>query len=260
MNPRYVLFFHLVVNDMIQVSLSVLLFVVSYTIYKIRVSVCWSLILLAVITTENTPLNLACMAVECYIAVCHPLQHVRICTVKRTLVLIGLIWLTGVLSVVPDLFVSLASEPPDFFHSRVFCRRESAFPNPHIRRKRETTFILYLITVWFIIFYTYIKILFTAQTASKKSTKPRNTILLHGFQVLLCMANYAAPPLKQALHKWFPKSFSDSLFVCYITLQVLPRYISPIIYGVRDKCFRKHLKRYLLFGLLQLQNHRPPSM
>ncbi|XP_069568797.1 odorant receptor 131-2-like [Brachyistius frenatus] len=245
-NPRYILFFHLVVNDIIQVTLTVTLFVLSYTVYKIHVSVCCIFILIALFTTENTPLNLACMAVECYIAVCFPLRHAHICTVRRTLVLIALIWTTSVSSVLPDLFVSLATEPLDFFHSRVFCLRETAFRNPHVIRKRDVTYTVYLVLVWFVIFYTYFRILFTAKNASRDAKKARNTILLHGFQVLLCMATYADPLLKQLLQQLFPKNYADSLFVCYIIIQVLPRSISPIIYGIRDKTFRKHLKRYLL--------------
>ncbi|XP_036956039.1 odorant receptor 131-2-like [Acanthopagrus latus] len=245
MNPRYILFIHLVVNDMIQVTLTVMLFIISYTIYKINVSVCCVFILLALFTTENTPLNLACMAVECYIAICFPLRHVQICTVKRTLMLIGLIWVTSLLSVLPDLFITLAMQPLDFFHSRVFCLRETTFPNPHILKKRDITYIVYLVIVWMVIFYTYFRILFTAQTASKDAKKARNTIILHGFQVLLCMAIYVEPLLKQALYEWFPKNYSDSLFACYIIAQMLPRSISSIIYGIRDKTFRRYLKRNL---------------
>ncbi|XP_044040085.1 odorant receptor 131-2-like [Siniperca chuatsi] len=245
-NPRYILFIHLVVNDMIQVTLTIILFIISYTIYKINVSVCCVFILIALFATENTPLNLACMAVECYIAICIPLRHVQISTVKRTLMLIGLIWVTSMLSVLPDLFITLATQPLDFFHSRVFCLRETAFPNPHIIKKRNITYIVYLVLVWFVIFYTYFKILFTAKTASKDGKKARNTILLHGFQVLLCMATYAEPLLKQALQQWFPKNYPDSLFACYIIVQVLPRSISPIIYGIRDNTFRRYLKRHLL--------------
>ncbi|XP_053171616.1 odorant receptor 131-2-like [Scomber japonicus] len=246
LNPRYILFFHMVVNDMIQVTLTVILFIVSYTLYKINVSICAAFILIALFTTENTPLNLACMAVECYIAICLPLHHVQICTVKRTLMLIGLIWMTSMLSVLPDLFITLATEPLDFFDSRVFCLRETAFRNPHIIKKRDITYVVYLVIVWFVIFYTYFNILFTAKTASNNAKKARNTILLHGFQVLLCMATYADPLLKNALIQWFPKNFSDSLFACYIIIQILPRSISPIIYGIRDTTFRKYLKRNLL--------------
>ncbi|XP_069373352.1 odorant receptor 131-2-like [Paralichthys olivaceus] len=249
MNPRYILFIHLVISDMIQMTLTVTLFLISYTIYKLSISVCCIFVLIALFTTENTPLNLACMAVECYIAICIPLRHVQICTVKRTLMLIGLIWATSMLSVLPDLFITLATEPLDFFNSKVFCLRETVFPNPHILKKRDITYIIYLVIVWVIIFYTYFRIIFTAKAASKDAKKARNTILLHGFQVMLCMTTYVGPLLKQALLQWFPKNYTDSLFATYVIVQILPRSISPIIYGVRDKTFRGYLKRYLLCGL-----------
>ncbi|XP_034726103.1 odorant receptor 131-2-like [Etheostoma cragini] len=245
MNPRYILFIHLVVNDMIQVTLTVILFVISYTIYQINVSICCILILLALFATENTPLNLACMAVECYIAICFPLRYVQISTVNRTLMLIGLIWATTMFSAVSDLFITLATEPQDFFHSKVFCIRQNVFPNPIIIKKRDITYSVFLVLVWITIFYTYFRILSTAKTASKDAKKARNTILLHGFQVLLCMATYAAPPLLTVLQLWFPKNYTDFLFACYIIVQILPRSISPIIYGVRDNTFRKYLKKYL---------------
>ncbi|KAG8007260.1 hypothetical protein GBF38_008498, partial [Nibea albiflora] len=174
-----------------------------------------------------------------------PLRHVQICTIKRTLMLIALIWTTTTLSVISDLFITFATEPLDFFHTQVFCLRETAFPSPLIVEKRVITYSVFLVVVWFVIFYTYFRILFTAKTASKDAKKARNTILLHGFQLLLCMAIYAAPQLLDALQKWFPKNFTDSLFAYYIVVQVLPRSISPFIYGIRDNTFRKYLKRIL---------------
>ncbi|XP_049430887.1 odorant receptor 131-2-like [Epinephelus fuscoguttatus] len=257
MNPRYILFIHLVVNDMIQVILTVILFVISYTIYKINVSICCIFILIALFTTENTPLNLACMAVECYIAICLPLRHVQLCTVKRTLMLIGLIWATSTLSVISDLFITLATEPLDFFLSKVLCLRQTVFPNPLIIKKRDITYSVFLVLVWVTIFYTYFRILFTAQTAGKDATKARNTIILHGFQLLLCMVTYVAPLIKQALLQAFPKNYLDSLFTCYIIVQVLPRSISPIIYGIRDKTFRRYLKKYVLWKITPQKESAP---
>lgn len=245
MNPRYILFFHLVVNDMIQIITTVTLFVASYTLYKINVSMCSFYMVLAVVVTENTPLNLACMAVECYIAICLPLRHAQICTIRRTLLMIVLIWITSLSSALPDLLITLATQPLDYFSSKVFCLRETVFQNPVILMKRDYTYIAYLVTVWLVIFYTYFRILFTAKSASKDAKKARNTIVLHGFQLLLCMTQYAEPMLKTALFKWFPKNHSDSLFACYVIVQILPRSISPIIYGVRDKTFRGYLKKYL---------------
>ncbi|XP_058487098.1 odorant receptor 131-2-like [Solea solea] len=245
-NPRYILFIHLVVNDMIQVTLAIILFVISYTIYKLNVSLCCILVLLTLFTTENTPLNLACMAMECYIAICFPLRHAQICTVKRTWMVIGLMWATSMLSVLPDLFITMATEPLDFFHSRVFCLRQNVFPNPLIVKKRDVTYVVFLVMVWLVIFYTYLRILFTVKLARKDASKARNTILLHGFQLLLCVTAYVGPQLKNALLLWFPKNYTDSLFATYIIIQMLPRSISPIIYGVRDKTFRSYLKQHLM--------------
>ncbi|XP_029006435.2 odorant receptor 131-2-like [Betta splendens] len=247
MNPRYILFIHLVINDMIQLTLTVSLVVISYTINKISVSVCCILILLALMTTENSPLNLACMAVERYIAICHPLHHLQICTVRRTRILVGLMWVTTSVSALPDLFITLATQPLSFFHSQLLCLRQNVFPNLIIVQKRDITYTVYLVIIWFIIFYTYFRILFTARTASKDAKKARNTILLHGFQLLLCMAMYIFPQLLSALTQWFPKNFADSSFVCYVIVQVLPRSISPVIYGVRDNTFRKYLKKHMFF-------------
>ncbi|XP_013871426.1 olfactory receptor 2T11-like [Austrofundulus limnaeus] len=163
-NPRYILFVHLVVNDMIQVSLTVALFIISYILYKIPVFVCCMLMLFTIVTTENSPLNLACMAMECYVAICIPLRHPQICTIKRTRILIGFIWLTTTSFVFLDLFQTLAIEPLDFFRSNIFCVREAAFRNPSIIERRSITYITYLCLVWCVLFYTYFKIMFSARS------------------------------------------------------------------------------------------------
>ncbi|XP_077459180.1 odorant receptor 131-2-like isoform X2 [Stigmatopora argus] len=249
LSPRYILFFHLVVNDMIQLSASVALFILSYAVYRIGVGLCCAFILTALVTSENTPLNLACMAAECYVAVCLPLSHARLCTVRRTLLLVGAIWGASLVSTLPDLLFTLATEPARFFSGRIFCLRETAFPSPVLALKRDVTYAAYLVLVWSVLFFLYFRILFTARSANKetkKAKKARRTIVLHGVQVLLCMTMYAVPLVKGALLLAFPKNYSDSLFACYVVVQILPRAISPIIYGVRDKCFRKHLRNYIV--------------
>ncbi|XP_068171952.1 odorant receptor 131-2-like [Antennarius striatus] len=246
LNPRYILFIHLVLNDMIQVMLTVILYVISYTIHKIKFSICCFIILITLFATENTPLNVACMAIECYIAIRFPLRHSRICTIKKTLTLIGLIWMTSMSVVLPDLFVTLATQPLDFFHSHFSCNRHAVFPNPVFVKKRYIIHSVFLVIIWFTIFYTYFRILFTARAASKDSKKARNTIILHGFQVLLYMAKYVGPHLRDVIQQHFLVNIIDSMFAFYIIVHILPRSISPIIYGVRDETFRKYLKKYML--------------
>ncbi|XP_049446217.1 odorant receptor 131-2-like [Epinephelus fuscoguttatus] len=231
-NPRYILFIHLVINDMMQLVLTTLLHIISYALYTISVPFCLILLIITILTTLNTPLNLAGMAVECYIAICIPLRHGQICTVKNTNILIGLIWAVSAVSILPDLFILLATEPLHFFHSKVLCSRDFVFRSSYSLKKRDASHIVCLVLVWLILFYTYFRILFAAKEATEDIKKARNTILLHGFQLLLCMLTYVRPMLEQGLLYLLPKQFLAIHFTSYVIVQILPRFVSPIVYGL----------------------------
>ncbi|XP_008407399.1 olfactory receptor 52A5-like [Poecilia reticulata] len=248
LNPRYILFIHLVINDMIQLTTSISLFVFSYVFQTINASLCCFIVTYAVFTTLNTPLNLALMAVECYIAVCFPLRHAELCTIKRTYFLIGCIWSLSAASILPDIFLILATEPLRLFYATIFCERDILFRHPISIQKRDVSHIIFLSLVWLTLFLTYLRIFFAAQAASSaegKVKRARNTVLLHGFQ-LLCMLTYVAPMAKHVLSFLFPKYNVHILFVWYILGQILPRFLSPIVYGLRDNTFKQYLRKYLL--------------
>ncbi|XP_044040058.1 odorant receptor 131-2-like [Siniperca chuatsi] len=245
-NPRYILFIHLVINDMTQLVLTTLLHIISYTLHTISVPFCLILLIITILTTLNTPLNLAGMAVECYIAICFPLRHGQICTVKKTFILIGLIWVASTFSILPDVFILLAMEPLQFFYSKVLCARDYVFRSPYGLRKRDASHIVCLVLVWLTLLYTYFRILFSAKKATVDIKKARNTILLHGFQLLLCMLTYVSHLFEQGLLYLLPKQVLAIHFASYITVQILPRFISPIVYGLRDQTFRTYVRRHLL--------------
>lgn len=237
---------------MIQLTTTISLFVFSYVFYKINASFCLVIIILAVFTTLNTPLNLAVMAVECYIAVCLPLRHAELCTIKRTYILIGWIWAMSAASTLLDVFIVLATEPVQLFYSTIPCQKDVLFRHPIHWEKRDVSYSIYLVGVWLTLVYTYFKIFLAAKDAKDAKSaggdakKARNTILLHGFQLLLSMLTYVAHMLQKAIFYWFPKHYIQAIFVSYIVIQILPRFVSPVVYGLRDKTFRQHLKKYLL--------------
>lgn len=239
---------------MMQLLLSTLLHIISYAFYTINVSFCLIVLIIAIITTHNTPLNLAGMAVERYIAICIPLRHGQICTVKRTYFLIGVIWIVNAFSILPDLFILFATEPLQFFHSRLLCTRDYVFRSPYSLKKRDTSHIICLALVWFILFYTYFRILYAAKGATVDVKKARNTIVLHGFQLLLCMLGYVRPMFERGLLYLLPKQFLAIRFASYVIILILPRFVSPIVYGLRDQTFGRYVRSYLLCKM-SLSNH-----
>ncbi|XP_062333237.1 odorant receptor 131-2-like [Osmerus eperlanus] len=258
-DPRYILFIHMVINDGIQLAITTTLFLLSYILYTINVSFCCFFILLAVFTTRNTPVNLASMAIERYVAICIPLRHAEICTVHRTYILIGLIWFISVAPDITDLFVTLATESLSFFHASVFCLRHNVFKDPILAYKRQVFDILYFSFVFLTLVYTYLRVLFAARALSTERTsaeRARNTILLHGAQLLMCMLSYISPSVEIVLRFLFPRNVSEIRFANYIIVYILPRFLSPIIYGVRDQKFRKYLRRYFVSDWCSAQSQR----
>ncbi|XP_008407404.1 olfactory receptor 11H4-like [Poecilia reticulata] len=246
MNSRYILYVHLVVNDIIMLALMVLLIILSQTVFTINVSFCVIVLIFAISSNLNNPLTLAAMALECYLAICFPLRHPQICTVKKTYIVISLIWFLSSLTILPDLFAVVATRPAAYFNSRIFCLWANIFTDPQLEKKRDISNIIYLVTVWLVLFYAYFRILFTAQAASANAKKARNTVLLHGFQLLLCMLSYVHSIMIEGIIKFFPGDALIIRFVISLLIQVTPRLISPIVYGIRDKLFREYLKRYFL--------------
>ncbi|XP_028285616.1 odorant receptor 131-2-like [Parambassis ranga] len=244
MNPRYILFIHLVLNDLLLLTSSISIFIYSFTLNTLYVSICLVFLLPAILTSQNTPLILGFMAAECYISVCVPLRYENICTVKRTYIVMGIIWALSSLTILPDLFILLATEPLQFFYLRVVCLRDNVFRSSLSIKKRDATHILFLVVVWITLFYTYFSVLFAAKAAASNAKKARNTILIHGCQLLLCMTVYVQPLLIQFFTYLFPGA--PIFAVTFFIVQILPRFLSPIIYGLRDKTFKKFFLRTVM--------------
>ncbi|GAA6230619.1 olfactory receptor 52A1-like [Lates japonicus] len=247
-NPRYIMFICMVINDALQLTLVTALYVVSYIFRKIHASVCCLLIMTAVLTTRSTPLILAGMAVERYVAICFPLHYSQMCTVPRTLLLISVIFILTAAPPITDLLITIIKEPPSFFHTTIFCDHSLLFRDRSIYYKNCVFDGTYLSFVALTLLYTYCKIMLTARAASTglaSVKRARNTVLLHGVQLLLCMLAFVVPSLQAALISLFPRLSLEIRYIFFLLVYIIPRFLSPVIYGFRDEQFRKYWTRYL---------------
>ncbi|KAL1269462.1 hypothetical protein QQF64_031751 [Cirrhinus molitorella] len=249
--PRYILYMQLIINDMITLSVSVILFLFVYLLPNINVAICCIFIFIGGSVYKNTPLNLAGMAIERFVAVCYPLHHARICTIRNTKFLISIIWLVGAMPGVVDLLVVLILRPLSFFTSSRKCYNQNVFDFEYNIISHAVFNIGYMCLVWVLLFYTYFKVLFSAKAAASEpaqAQKARRTILLHGVQLLLCTLSLFTAVLDGALTSLFPYYKSIIYFCTFLLTSILPRLLSPLIYGMRDQKFKKYMKSSLTCG------------
>uniref|UniRef100_A0A671UGF6 Si:dkeyp-3f10.16 n=1 Tax=Sparus aurata TaxID=8175 RepID=A0A671UGF6_SPAAU len=234
-DPRYVLYIHLVINDMIMLTIAVALQIMAYTLPLKLAPCCILLSSKTFFFINSAPLNLAGMALERYIAVCKPLHHVQICTVQRTYGFITLIWAISLMPSVTDVIFLVATQPLSIFSRNVICYESNISTHLPLCRPQG----LLLCFVFLTVLITYLNVLWAARAASglnqASARNARNTILLHGVQLLICMSSFVFPFIDIMLVTTWPEKRSTILFTTYLISGILPRLLSPLIYGVRDK-------------------------
>ncbi|XP_069828980.1 odorant receptor 131-2-like [Dendropsophus ebraccatus] len=241
-NARYVLFAHMLINDTLLMTVVIFLFLVVIYLVYIPVPVCYFLMTFSVGAFRVTPYNLAIMSFERYFAICHPLRHAEVCTLQRSLLAIGVMWLLAVIPQFLDFILMCYSMPRNFFSTSLICEWPVFAMSQFQVILRSLTYILTFSLVALAILYTYVKCMMVARkigSGRSSAFKAEKTVLLHALQLGLCMTSLSSSFTEAYLRQYFYylPIFNFVLFMC------LPRFISPLIYGVRDEVFRKHMMK-----------------
>ncbi|XP_066501370.1 odorant receptor 131-2-like [Hoplias malabaricus] len=252
-SPRYILFAHMLYNDSIHLSLTTLMYALALAFIKLAKSVCSLIMYLSATTFSNAPLNLAVMSLERYVAICYPLRHAEIATQKRTYIAIVLIWFFGSVCILTDIIVA-AVEDPNFLYMQMFCSHEQILIKPWQVSLFNAFNVLYFVTVTMIIVFTYIRILITARSVSSKkdsAKKAHRTVLLHLIQLGLCLSSFVYGSIERALYTLTSNNivlFTNLRYMNFLIILILPRCLSPLIYGLRDDAVSPLFKYYFCFG------------
>lgn len=261
-SARYILFGHLLLAESLQLLLSVFLYLLAVSKVKMISYVCIVLTLLAAITVKMSPLSLAVMSLERFIAICYPLRHADITNTRATGVAIAFIWTVGSLDSFIQLFLFVSLENSSFTVPK-FCNTNSVFRLQIYSSIRKAFTTVYFVLVSIIIVYTYVAIMITANSAFshvRNAKKAHKTVLLHLVQLCLCLSSTLFNMMNtSSIWNISPAVAVHIQYSLFVGLIIFPKCLSPLIYGLRDETLGQVFIHYFTFGFKSTVNQFPKS-
>lgn len=245
---RYILFAHTLFVDLIFLTLTDIVVILSYTYVLMPVAFCIPFCMLMETLTTCTPLTITAMCVERYVAICMPLRHSAISTVSRTLTAIFIIWIIGSLKSSVDMFILVTTASKEYLSQFTFCHYEIMITENWHRLMRGALYIINFIIVLLVELFCYVMIMISARAASvdkKSAAKGLRTVLLHMFQLTLCTSEIICPYIEALIMELDIQIYLSVRFFNFIMFTVIAKGASPLVYGLRDKKFYNTLHYYI---------------
>ncbi|KAM9348492.1 odorant receptor 131-2-like [Symphorus nematophorus] len=258
---RYILLYNLLFADTVLLALSQLLYIMASCRIMLTYPVCGLVTMLSGVTNNISPLTLVVMSLERYVAVCYPLRHANIITIRNTGVAIIAVWAFSSLNVLIRviLLLDFPFEDLESLQMTDVCSDIVMLLGPLSDHYDKAYTCFVFVSAGVAVTCSYIGVMIAARSASTdkaSARKARNTLLLHLVQLGLTLsstmrANIVVSLLK-TLQRLVIARFRSVFYVCIF---ILPRCLSSLIYGLRDQTIRPVLMYHLCCRLkLSRQN------
>ena len=250
---RYILFAVTLMSDCLFLVVADVLLIMLYYRYTIQMWLCLIIYIISSLYTFVTLVTLTAMTLERYVAICLPLRHGELCSPRSALHSILIIHSLSSLPCIVILSIFFASASHgSYTHGRT-CSGEIFISHKWQGHLRSAISQFYFLIMFITIAFAYVKIMRVAKAASgedkKSSWRGLRTVVLHAFQLLLCLIQLWLPFIEAAVLKINLMLYSNVRYFNYITFILAPRCLSPLIYGLRDEMFFQAMKRLALCGL-----------
>ncbi|MBN3297294.1 O51G2 protein, partial [Amia calva] len=194
--------------------------------------------------------NLAVMAYDRYVSICHPLNYHKIMSTMRVYRLITLTWVFSVGHFFVTIALTVRMQLCRKIIEKIYCANYSVVKLACEDISAISTFVLIAMIYstcpqLLLIVYSYAEILKVCLKASKESqAKALNTCTSH----IMTLVNYSFGGFYELIQNRFdmssvPHAVQIMLSVHFI---IFPPLINPIIYGVRTKSIKRRIQRKFL--------------
>uniref|UniRef100_A0A3B4HCE6 Olfactory receptor 7G1-like n=1 Tax=Pundamilia nyererei TaxID=303518 RepID=A0A3B4HCE6_9CICH len=250
-SSRYILFFVTLLSDSFLLVTTDILLILTNFRCSLQVWLCIIICLFVLVYSIVTPVTLTAMTLERYryVAICMPLRHGQLCSTRSTMYCILIIHglSSGPCIVIISMFFATASL--SFYNQYTICSVEMFMLYRWQDHARSAVSQFYFMTMGITIVFSYVQIMKVAKAASgesKKSTqKGVRTVILHAFQLFLCLVHLWSPFIETAVLQIDVNLFRDFRYFNYVFFSIVPRCLSPLIYGLRDETFFLSLKNLM---------------